>query len=129
MESIRVDGVAYRVRVVFGSLEQSFSIVEGPNAGTSIKKRQIRDILGTSYGYTIKVERNPEFPDDFDDFYDTISAPVDSHTVEMPYGQDALSFEAAIYTGKMIYSGIRAGRKYWTGLEVSFSPIEPQRTE
>lgn len=129
MESIRVDGVAYRVRVVFGSLEQSFDIVEGPNAGTSIKKRKIRDILGTSYGYAMKVERNPEFPDDFDDFYDTISAPVDSHTVEMPYGQDTLSFEAAIYTGKMTYNGIRAGRKYWTGLEVSFSPIEPQRTE
>lgn len=129
MESIRVDGVAYRVRVIHNSVEQSFEIVEGPNAGTSIKKRQIRDILGTAYGYTLKVERNPSYPDDFDAFYDVISAPVDSHRVEMPYGQDMLAFDAAITSGKMVYSGIRAGRKYWTGLEVSFSSIEPQRTE
>ena len=127
MESIRIDGVAYRVRIQFGTLEQSFDIVEGSNSGTSIKKRQIRDILGTAYSYTMKVERNPLYPDDFDNFYDAISAPVDSHIVEMPYGQDMLDFEAAIISGKMTYSGIRAGRKYWTGLEVSFTPVEPQR--
>lgn len=127
MESIQVDGVAYRVRVQFGSLEQSFEIIEGKNSGESILARKIRDILGTAYSYAMKVERNPLYPDDFDKFYDVISAPVDSHMVRLPYGQDSIYFEAMITSGKKTYNGIRAGRKYWTGLEVHFTPIEPQR--
>jgi len=75
-----------------------------------------------------KVERNPQYPEDFDRFYDAISAPVDSHTVVMPHGQENLTFDAVVTSGQVTYSGILGNRRYWKGLQVNFSPLEPQRT-
>lgn len=129
MEAIKLDGIAYRVKIEFGSLVLSFAISEGKNSGTSLTNRLIRDILGTSYEYAMKIEPDVRYPDDFDAFFDAISAPVNSHMVEMPYGQDYLIFEAAVTGGSMTYDGILAGRKRWTALEVRFSPIEPQRRQ
>lgn len=128
MESIRLDGTAYRVHVEYESLVESFEIAEGQNAGTSITSRQIRDILGTAYSYTLNVERDPRYPEDFDRFYDAISAPVDSHTVVMPHGQENLTFDAVVTSGQVTYGGILGNRRYWRKLTVNFKPVEPQRT-
>ena len=128
MQNIVVDGVEYRVRVVYESLSRSFSIVEGPNGGTAITARTIRDIIGTKYGYEMCIEPDPRYPEDYDAFYEAISAPVESHTVEMPYGSGAMKFEAMIVSGEDTYRGILVNRNAWQGLRVQFKPILPQRT-
>ena len=128
MQNIVVDGVEYRVRVVYESLSRSFSIVEGPNCGTAITARSIRDIIGTKYAYEMNIEPDPRYPEDYDAFYETISAPVESHIVEMPYGNGSTKFEAMIVSGEDTYRGILANRNAWQGLRVQFKPILPQRT-
>lgn len=128
MQSIVIDNVVYRVRVVYESLSRSFSIAEGPNSGTAITARAIRDIVGTKYAYEMQIEPDPRYPDDYDAFYETISAPVESHMVEMPYGNDTMRFEAMILSGEDLYGGILGGRNSWNGLRVQFKPIVPQRT-
>ena len=128
MQNIVVDGVEYRVRVVYESLSRSFSIVEGPNSGTAITARTIRDIIGTKYDYEMRVEPDLRYPEDYDAFYEVISAPVESHMVEMPYGSGVMKFEAMIVSGEDTYRGILANRNAWQGLRVQFKPILPQRT-
>ena len=128
MQNIVVDGVEYRVRVVYESLSRSFSIVEGPNGGTAITARAIRDIIGTKYVYEMNIEPDPRYPEDYDAFYETISAPVESHIVEMPYGNGSMKFEAMIVSGEDTYAGILVNRNAWKGLRVQFKPILPQRT-
>lgn len=128
MQNIVVDGVEYRVRVVYESLSRSFSIVEGPNGGTAITARAIRDIIGTKYAYEMNIEPDPRYPEDYDAFYETISAPVESHIVEMPYGNGSMKFEAMIVSGEDTYAGILVNRNAWKGLRVQFKPILPQRT-
>lgn len=128
MQNIVVDGVEYRVRVVYESLSRSFSIVEGPNGGTAITARTIRDIIGTKYDYEMRVEPDLRYPEDYDAFYEVISAPVESHMVEMPYGSGVMKFEAMIVSGEDTYAGILANRNAWQGLRVQFKPILPQRT-
>ena len=128
MQNIVVDGVEYRVRVVYESLSRSFSIVEGPNGGTAITARTIRDIIGTKYDYEMRVEPDLRYPEDYDAFYEVISAPVESHMVEMPYGNGVMKFEAMIVSGEDTYRGILANRNAWQGLRVQFKPILPQRT-
>lgn len=128
MQNIVVDGVEYRVRVVYESLSRSFSIVEGPNGGTAITARTIRDIIGTKYDYEMRVEPDLRYPEDYDAFYEVISAPVESHMVEMPYGSGVMKFEAMIVSGEDTYRGILANRNAWQGLRVQFKPILPQRT-
>ena len=128
MQNIVVDGVEYRVRVVYESLSRSFSIVEGPNGGTAITARTIRDIIGTKYDYEMRVEPDLRYPEDYDAFYEVISAPVESHMVEMPYGSGVMKFEAMIVSGEDTYAGILINRNAWKGLRVQFKPILPQRT-
>ena len=128
MQNIVVDGVEYRVRVVYESMSRSFSIVEGPNGGTAITARTIRDIIGTKYDYEMRVEPDPRYPEDYDAFYEVISAPVESHMVEMPYGSGVMKFEAMIVSGEDTYAGILVNRNAWKGPRVQFKPILPQRT-
>lgn len=126
---LTVDGRTYKVRVVFPTMDNEFEIVEGPLATKAQSGRQIRDILGTAYSYSMLVEPNPLFPLDFDDLYHALSAPVESHRVSLPYGQGELEFDAAIRGGKRTWHGKTAGYNRWKSMEVTFKPIKPQRTE
>lgn len=127
MNGIKLDGRLYRVRVVYNTLVEEFSLVEGPNAGEMLSGRHERDLLGTRYGHSFGVEPDPAAPQDFDDLNLALSAPVDSHTVEMPSGQGVMTYEAMVQSGKRTYNGRLAGRRRWSGLEVRYIPIEPQR--
>lgn len=128
MDAITLDGVVYRVRVVYGSMTRGFSIVEGPNGGTSITARTIRDIKGTAYPYEMQVEPDPRYREDYDAFFEAISAPVESHVVELPYGGGSMKCEMMVLSGSDSYAGKRGGRNAWKGLKVQFQPITPQRT-
>lgn len=125
---IVMDGVTYRVRVVYDSMERAFSLLEGPNAGDMLSGRHERDLLGTRYGYAMQVEPDPAHPEDYDAFFQAISAPVDSHEITLPYGQTTITYEAMIESGRDTYAGILGGKKRWKGLQVNYKPIEPQRT-
>lgn len=127
MQNLVIDGVEYRVRIVYGSLTRSFSILEGPNSGTALTGKAIRDIVGTTYNYSLQVEPDYRFPDDYDDLYEVISSPVESHSIELPYGQSTLLFDAMITGGEDTLGPTLAGVKRWNGLTINFTALEPQR--
>lgn len=127
VESIMMDGITYHVRVVYGSRQRHFELVEGRNAGISLSDRIIRDLGGTAYSYTMSVEPNPSYPDDYDAFYESISAPVDYHVITLPYGQSTITFEAIIRSGDDTDKGIIGGRRSYSGLTIQYIPMEPQR--
>lgn len=127
MKYLTVDGIEYRVRVVYGSLSRRFEVVEGPNSGTAITAKAIRDILGTGYSYTMNVEPDPAFPQDYDEFYQAITAPVESHVIELPYGQTTMQFEAMVQSGEDSMGATLGGVTRWHGLSVTFVPLRLQR--
>lgn len=124
---IIMDGVTYRVRVVYDSMRRSFELMEGKNAGTMLSGRDERDLLGTKYGYVMDIEPDPASPQDYDKFYEAISAPVDTHQITLPYGQTTITYEAKIESGTDICGGHLGNANRWKGLSVNFKPIEPQR--
>lgn len=126
-ESITIDGKEYHVFVVYPSRLRRFTIREGSNSGTSLSYRKIRDIGGTEYSYSMTIKANPQYPNDYDALYEVISAPVESHKVIMPYGQETLEFEAAVYSGEDIDMGVIGGTRRWSELQLSFEAMEPQR--
>lgn len=125
---ITMDGITYKVGIVYDTMSRSFSLLEGPNAGEMLSGRTERDILGTKYAYSMRVEPDPAHPADYDAFFEAISAPVDSHTITMPYGQTTLTFEAMVQSGSDTFRGKMAGINHYTGLTVNFVAIAPQRT-
>lgn len=90
-----------------------------------------RDIIGTFYNYTLKIDPERSNPADYDTFYEIISSPTESHELEFPYGQETLSFSAYVTSGE---DGLRINQKApdgqknrWSGLSVTFTAMEPQR--
>ena len=124
---IIVDGIEYKVNVIKPSRELSFEITEGKNTGMSLAFREIRDIGGTKYNYTMRVEPLRDFPEDFDALFWALSAPVDSHRVVMPFAQTTLEFDAAIRSGRITDGDVSGGFRRWYGMEITFEAIEPQR--
>lgn len=126
--SITMDGVTYRVRIVYNTLVRAFTLIEGVNAGDMISSLRERDLSGTGYTYEMQVEPDPRYPADYDSFFHAISAPVDSHLVVMPYGQTTLIYNAIIESGSDTYKGMIGGVKRYGGLTVRYRYSQPQRT-
>lgn len=124
---ITIDGREYNIRIKYETLRRAFEINEGPNSGVSIDGTMIRDIIGTKYNYQIDVEPDPADPTDYDEFYELISSPVASHEVSFPYGQETITFNAAIESGTDTYMGAIGGANRWVGLSIVFRAFEPQR--
>lgn len=124
--TITVDNVQYDVLV--SGLSRSFQVLDGDNAGRTLSGRMVRDVIGTYYNYEMQIRPIVGKYSDYDDLYQVLSAPVDSHSVVLPYGQSTLSFDAYVTSGQDSLIRKKASETYWTGLSVQFIAMEPQRT-
>ena len=125
---IIVDNTEYLVGLEYDSLKRKFSHVEGPNTGTSILGRTIRDILGSAYTYSMTIHGLEDYQRDYDQLYALLTDASDYHTVSLPFGQTLITFDAVIETADDTYKGYYNGQYRWDDLEVTFTPIEPQVT-
>lgn len=122
-----VDGVEYSVRVPVGGLKRTFKVLDGPNAGRLMSADMTRDVLGTFYNYTLTIQRDAANLADYDRLFETLSAPVDSHMVSFPYGQDMLTFKAYVTDGDDNLRRKKNGSSYWGDLTINFVAMSPQR--
>lgn len=127
MAGIIMDGKTYRVRIIYPSVEENARLVEGPNAGDMLSGRRERDLVGTYYDHTLSVEPDPSHPQDYDQFYQDITAPVPSHSITMPHGQGTVTYDAMVSSARHVANGVIAGVRRWKGLQVSFEGIRPAR--
>lgn len=126
--SIVLDGMTYRVGIEYESMKRSGTLFEGNNTGVAIAGNDIRDVIGTKYKYEMTVYALPGYQEDYDEFYYAITAPVDTHRVELPFGQRILEFDAKIESASDNYYGIENGVGIWDKMSVEFIPIKPQRS-
>lgn len=126
-EKIYIDGYDYNVFISYPSRVLNFELVEGENSGVTLDFTEKRDIGGTKFSYTMTVMPNPAAPEDFDALIDTVTAPVESHTVRMPYGQVFIEFKALIRSGSVTDYGVLGSRRVWQELQLNFEPVRPQR--
>lgn len=127
MFGVILDGVTYNLRVTYETLRRSFRIEDGDNAGNMLSGYYQRDVIGTYYDYEMTVEADPNDPTTYDNFYEVISAPVNSHEITLPYGQGTITYNAMVTEGEDYYRGSVNGKKRWGLLRVFFTAIEVKR--
>ncbi len=127
MFGVILDGVTYNLRVTYKTLRRSFRITDGDNADYMLSGYYQRDVIGTYYDYEMTVEYNPNDPETYDNFYEAISAPVNSHEIILPYGQGTITYNAMVTEGEDYYYGTVNGKRRWGGLRVLFTAIEVKR--
>lgn len=122
-----LDGKTYNVTVPAGGIKRSGRVTDGENVGRTISGLMIRDIIGTYYNYSISVDTRQTSLADYDELYETITAPVDFHVLKVPYGQGYMEFEAYITSADDTLEIMSEDGNRWTGLTINFIAMEPQR--
>lgn len=123
---IKMDGKTYNgLRVL--SLERKAQVLDDENTGRNKAGVMKRSIIGTYYNYSVEIDHNEKNLAEYDEFYDKITAPVESHKLVMPYGQSTYTFDAYVTaaTDNVVY--MRNGKTKWNGLKVDFVAMKPKR--
>ena len=120
---IKIDGKDYDV--INSELTRSFQVLDGENAGRTLDGEMHRDVIGTYYNYTWKLE--PKNIEDYSELYDVLSSPDDYHTITIPYNQSTKTFKAYVTNGQDQLRRQEDGVNYWTGLSINFIAISPNR--
>lgn len=123
---IRLDGVTYP-HIHITSIKRSFSVLDGENAGRVMTGEMERDIIGTYYNYSVEIDADDAFPVEYDEFFEAISAPQDSHTLVVPYAQTTLQFQAYVSNGQDELEYMMDDQNRWGGLSFNFIAMSPKR--
>ena len=121
----KIDGKGFS-GVGVESLKRSFRIPDGTNAGDMLSGDYERDLVGTYYDYDLVITTSDLAVNEYDALFEALSAPVNSHTVEMPYGMTSITFEAMIEGGDDELIPMDDGT-WWGNLNVTIRPKKPQR--
>lgn len=108
------------------SLKRSFRIPDGTNAGDMLSGDYERDLVGTYYDYDLVITTSDLSANEYDALFEALSAPVNSHMVEMPYGMTSITFEAMIEGGDDELIPMDDGT-WWGNLNVTIRAKKPQR--
>ena len=65
---------------------------------------------------------------EYDEFYEAISAPLDSHVLTVPYAQTTLTFDAYVANGEDELVSKYGSRNDWQNLAINFVAMKPKRT-
>ncbi len=121
----KIDGIDYNVNVE--SLKRSFEVADTDATGRTADWVMHRDVVGTFYNYNLKISvRNYDF-DSYNSFYQSISSPVKSHVLEVPWGSETLVFDAYVTKGSDNLILKKGNKNLWNGLSCNFIAMEPQR--
>lgn len=121
----KIDGKGFS-GVGVESLKRHFRLPDGTNADYMLSGDYERDLVGTYYDYDLVISTADLAENEYDALYEALSAPVNSHTVQMPYGMSSLTFEAMISTGDDELIPMDDGT-WWGNLNVSIRAKKPQR--
>ena len=120
-----IDGASFDVGVEY--IKRQARIEDGPNAGNSKRGDWIRDVYGTYYDYILAFDTSAGLTRaDYDTLYSILTAPVEFHTLVVPYGQSTLSFAAGI-TGAEDNVILMDDGTVWGNLSITFRAKSPQR--
>ena len=122
---VTIDGASFDVGVAY--IKRQARIEDGPNEGNSKRGDWIRDVYGTFYDYILAFDTSAGLTrEDYDTLYSVLTAPVEFHTLVVPYGQSTLSFSAGI-TGAEDNVILMDDGTVWGNLSITFRAKSPQR--
>ena len=120
-----LDGRTFKVGVK--SIKRRGVIGERSSGNAKTMSGEIRrDLNGTYFHYTMTIDLRLIKPNDYDALYDILTAPVNSHTVTVPYGQETLTYEAYIESVEDVVARLGAVN-VWNNLTVTFYSQKPIR--
>lgn len=122
---VSIDGDFYNVAVT--SVKRTHNITDGDNAGRSAAPDgvMIRDVIGTYMQYVVSFEQKGDDHADYAAMINALSQPVDFVTMELPYDQGLLEFDAYVSKVEDELQLNLDGVLRWGGCSVTFTAKAP----
>lgn len=111
---ITIDSNTYEVGIIKVTRKASQSI---ESLGTTLDLRKHYDIKGTYYDYEVELATSNMKVTDYDNLYEALTDPQESHTVTLPYGQSTLTFEARVSVASDSLISSYTTFKKWRNIE------------
>lgn len=121
---ITIDNTTYNVGIIKITRQASQKL---ESLGTTLDLRKHYDIKGTYYDYEVELATKQMKVADYDSLYEILTAPQESHTVTMPYGQSTITFEARVSVANDSIVNKFSLLKKWSSLKVTFEALTPQK--
>ena len=127
---LSADGYAWEdfdATVAISAIEESFSVLDGENAGRVMTGRMIRDIIGTYVQHKVTFF-NGKSQAGFDALWDWLleHTKQPSIWVDLADGQRSIKYEAYYSASKRSLKSAADGVNVWDEIEVTFIPMEAQ---
>lgn len=84
-----IDGLTFP-HVAIISIKRNFSVLDGSEAGRTASGDMIRDVIGTYYNYTVEFRGKEGYEEEYEQLFELLSKPVDSHMMELPFGNKTI---------------------------------------
>lgn len=120
-----INGRYYDVKIL--EVLRNYQVLDNDdNAGRTADGTMVRDVIGTYYNYTVRIDPSQTARGEYDDLYDLISSPIDYIQLTILVGRHQQTFDAYVTKGqdKIIYVN---NVPKWTALSLNFVAMEPQR--
>lgn len=124
---IFLDGRVYNVATVYKSIQRTFTIEEGNNSGTAISGKKIRDIIGTSFSYTIELMPFEGYMSHYYALYEELTQIKDYHMIRLPYGDTFMEFASIITIDSDTFKGNINNINEWSNLKLTVEAYEYQK--
>lgn len=124
MSLVLIDGENFEVGIV--NIIRKARISKN-DLGTTLDGKQHYQALGTYYDYEVTFNSKKMNVAEYDRLYDVLTAPVNKHSVTMPFGQTTLTFDASLSIGSDSLVTSFNNFKKWGSLKVTIESLEPQR--
>ena len=121
---ITIDNNSYDVGIIKITRKATQDI---DKLGTTMDLRKHYDIKGTYYDYEVELATYKMQLADYDNLYEVLTTPQESHIVTLPYGQSTLTFEARVSVASDSLIKSFTALKKWSSLKVTFEALTPQK--
>ena len=121
-----VDNVAYK-NIHIASCKRDGEVLDGKNSGRVTAGDMFRDVIGTFYNYTMQIDTDEASLEEYDALFEVLTAPVKYHTVDMPYAQGYIRFQAYVSSVSDELKSVRSDGNKWNGMTMKFVAMKPYR--
>ena len=121
----KIDGLVFDVTVKkFG---RNFNVLDTKNTNRTLDGVMHRDVIGTYYNYSLELETSNLNYEQYNQLYEIISSPDESHDVSFPYANSFYNFKAYITNGSDEVVKITDDWILWGNLKFNIIAMSPKR--
>lgn len=118
-----IDGNTFNIPVLEVRRRCEFLDKSASRTASGVLKRKL---IGVYFNYTLSLGSGTN-KQEYYSLYEKLSEPVEFHEVEVPYGNEKLTFTAYFADVEDSLLRLKNGDAIWTGLTVSFIAKEPAK--